>query len=35
MVMNLRVMGTEERKEDENDVYVVLMYENLKNVVKF
>lgn len=33
--MNLRVMGTEERKEDENDVYVVLMYENLKNVVKF
>lgn len=35
MVMNLRVMGTEERKEDENDVYVVFMYENLKNVVKF
>lgn len=33
--MNLRVMGTEERKENENDVYVVLMYENLKNVVKF
>lgn len=33
--MNLKVMGAEERKEDENDVNVVLMYENLKNVVTF
>lgn len=33
--MNLKVMGAEERKEDENDVNVVLMYENLNNVVKF
>lgn len=33
--MNLKVMGAEERKEDENDVNVVLMYENLRNVVTF
>lgn len=33
--MNLKVMGAEERKEDENDVNVVLMYENLKNVATF
>lgn len=33
--MNLRVMGAEERKEDENNVNVVLTYETLKNAVKF